>query len=204
MPRHADDPRSVQVWALAVDDKTNILVLKDGMFYAGQLTFGEGAAFIKRMEAGGDPCDDLGAKCPQANLDDVTRVVADDKGYLRLESQGQTLLKVCLKSEGIKVVEAVQDLKGAGWEVDTHSKTRVGSALVSLVIGVLLGAAMVWAYYGIVSGKIDRIHWLAALLVNSLGPWVLLLIGALVFLGGMAGFGYYLTHPAEIWTLEEE
>src|SRR5262245_53804025 len=175
MRRDADQPLSTQVWAHSTEDKINVLVFQDGIFYGGQLTLGEGAAFMKRVEAGGDPCDDLGAKCKLANLDDVSRVVADDKGYLKLESSGQTLLKVWLRGEGARVVEDGQELKGDGWEIDVQKKTRVGSALLSVVIGVALGASMVWAYYGIVSGKIDRIHWLAAFLVNSLGPWVLLL-----------------------------
>lgn len=40
--------------------------------------------------------------------------------------------------------------------------------------------------------------------MGCIGPIVLLITAVLIVIGAMAAFGYYLTHPAETWTLEEE
>ena len=196
-----DEP---QVWSNVTADNMPIVVLKDGVFYGGAIEVHKFSKFKSAIEEGDDPAELLGANCQSVPLDQVTRVVANSTGDLVIEGGGKVALKLHMQKAGVRIVEAIEDAKGHRWEARVERKNRIGSALLSIVIGVAFGAGLTWAYYGIVSGQIDRIHWLAALLVNSLGPSVLLLIGALVFLGGMAGFGYYLTHPAEIWTLEEE
>ena len=196
-----DEP---QVWSNVTADNMPVVVLKDSVFYGGAIEVHKLSKFKTAIDEGDDPAELLGADCQSVPLDKVTRVVAKSTGDLVIEADGKTALKLYMQKAGVRIVEAIEDVKGRRWEARVERKNRIGSALLSVVIGVAFGVGLTWAYYGIVSGKIDRIHWLAAILVNSLGPWVLLLIGALVFLGGMAAFGYYLTHPAEIWTLEEE
>lgn len=189
-----------QIWSNVTADDMPVVVLKDGVIYGAAIQAGQYCGIEKAIQDGDHPAELLGSACQQVALDDITRVVANNTGNLVIETDGKVALKLMLQKAGVRVVEALEEAKG--WEARVERKARIGSALLSVVIGVAFGAGLTWAYFGIVSGQINRIHWLAALLVNSIGPWVLLLIAALVFLGGMAGFGYYLTHPAEVWTLE--
>ena len=195
--------RDPQVWGVAGEAGMHVVVFKDGAFYAGTVPIHEYNNFAKDVEGGEDPRAFLGEDCPQAGLDEITRVVAKSTGDLVLEGD-EELLKAPLGREGIKVLEAIQDAKGRGWEVDIQSKTRIGSALISLLVAIVMGGGMVWIYFGVVSGQIQRIHWLFAWLIRWFGPIVLLITAVLIVIGAMAAFGYYLTHPAETWTLEEE
>jgi hypothetical protein len=196
--------REPVIWSNVTANNMPVVVLKDDVLYGGAVQTHQFAKFKNAIEDGVPPAELLGTDCQQAALEDVTRVVANSTGDLIIEVDGKPALKLAMQKAGVRIVETIEDRKGHPWEARVERKARIGSAILSVVLGVVFGAAMVWAYYGIVNGQINRIHWLAAILVNSLGPWVLLLIGALVFLGGMFGFGYYLAHPAEIWTLEED
>ncbi|MCI0681324.1 MAG: hypothetical protein L0Y71_04400 [Gemmataceae bacterium] len=196
--------RDPQVWSVTAEDGIHVVVFKDGVFYAGMIPAGEYSKFPKEIEDEEDVEALLGKDCPRAGLDEITRVVARNTGDLILESGDEELLKAPMKQEGIKVLEAIQDEKGRGWEVDVQSKMRLGSALIAVVVAIVMGGGMVWVYFGVVSGRIRRIHWLFAWLINTFGPIVLLITAVLIVIGAMAAFGYYLTHPAETWTLEEE
>lgn len=196
--------RDPQVWAVAGEDGMHVVVFKEGVFYSGMIPLNEHNSFVKQIEADEDPRALLGKDCPRAGLDEITRVVAKNTGDLFIESGDEKLLKAPMKGEGINVLEAIQDAKGRGWEVDVDSKMRIGSALISLVVAVVMGGGMVWIYFGVTSGQVRRIHWLFAWLINWFGPIVLLITAVLIVIGAMAAFGYYLTHPAETWTLEEE
>ena len=182
----------------------HVVVFKEGVFYSGIVPLNEHSKFLKEIEDGAEVTEFLGEECPRAGLDEITRVVAQSTGDLAIESGDEELLRAPMRREGINVLEAIQDAKGRGWEVDIQSKTRIGSAIISLLVAIVMGGGMVWAYFGVVSGQIRRIHWLFAWLINSFGPVVLLITAALIVIGAMAAFGYYLTHPAETWTLEEE
>jgi len=196
--------RDPQVWSATAVEGIHVVVLREGVFYAGMIPASEYSKFPKEIEDGEGMEELLGKDCPRAGLDEITRVIASNTGDLILESDGDELLKSPMKGEGFKVLETIQDEKGRGWEVDVQSKMRIGSAIASLLVAVVMGGGMVWIYFGVTSGQIRRIHWLFAWLINMFGPIVLLITAALIVIGAMAAFGYYLTHPAETWTLEEE
>jgi hypothetical protein len=193
-----------QVWSNTVGEPAYVVLYSGGVFYADSVDAAKHGEIVKQLENGGDPFVLLGKKCQQAALDDITRVIADNKGKLILECDGVQSVKLPMREQGVKILETIQDEKGQTWASDVRSKVRVGSALLAMVIGTLMGGGLVWVYFGVVSGQIDRIHWLAAILINSLGAESMLVLAAIFFLGGMFGFGYYLTHPAEVWTLEED
>ena len=83
-------------------------------------------------------------------------------------------------------------------------RVQVGAALIALLVGSLLGGGLVWLYYGVIGGQVERAQWLIALLINTFGPGSLLVLAGLFFLGGIIGFGVLLASPAEVWTLEED
>jgi hypothetical protein len=192
-----------QVWSLPDEEVAHVVVLKDDVAYSAQIKLGEFAAILKDIEEGNEPPAMFGKGATAVPLGDITSVVADNTSNLVLKCGRDVAMKVPLKQEGIKVLEAIQDAKGRGWEVDIQARMRIGSAIMALLIGIVMGGGMVWAYFGVVSGQIQRIHWLFAWLINTFGPVVLLITAALIVIGAMWAFGYYLTHPAEVWTLEE-
>ena len=195
-----------KVWSTLSADgsQTNVVVLKDGVFYGGQIAPNKVNAFIGEIIAGTDPVELLGEKCEQAEMAEITRVTANSVGDLKIESDDKTVLKLPMFKQGFEIIEAIEKVKGQTWVVEIERKTRFGSALIALAIGFAMGGGMVWAYFGVVSGEINRIHWLAAFLINTFGPVSLLVLGALIFIGAMCAFGYYLANPAEVWTLEED
>jgi hypothetical protein len=191
-----------QIWSNAAAENTQVVVYTDGVFYGGETD--QLAKLERQVNEGEDPAALLGKQCKYVAFDDITRVVANNVGDLELQTDDGIALKLPMHQAGVQVLEAIQDAKGRRWVSDVESKNRIGSAFVSLLVGIVMGGGMLWIYFGVVGGRIERMHWFGALLVNYLGPTSLLVLGALIFLGGMFGFGWYLTHPAEVWTAEEE
>lgn len=192
-----------QIWTNALAENINAVVYKDGVFYAG--SFGKSPADLeKQVNEGALPREIFGKKVEEAPFDEITRVVANNVGDLTIECDGKKAIKLTMQKAGVAILETIQDAKGRRWVADVQRKARVWSALISMLIGLVMGGGMVWIYFGVISGDVNRIQWLIAILINTFGPAVLLVIGALIFIGGMFGFGYYLVNPAEVWTLEEE
>jgi hypothetical protein len=198
--------RDTQVWSTAALETTHVVVQKGETFYVGSVPTADHANLVRKIEDGEDPRELLGKHCPRVTLDEITRVVANNVGDLVIESADDDPLKVPLAKEGIKVLETIQDAKGPGWIADVERKTRIRAALTALAVGLLMGGGFLWLYFGARSGRFDgmRVHWLAAFLLNTFGPTSMLVLGAIIFIGAMFGFGYYLANPAEIWTLEED
>src|SRR5688572_21250956 len=138
-PGHGDVMRDPQIWGVAAEDGMHVVVFKEGVFYSGMVPLNEHPKFVKEIEDGADVAEFLGANCQRAGLDEITRVVAQNTGDLAIDSGDEELLRAPMRREGINVLEAIQDAKGRGWEVDIQSKMRIGSAIISLLVAIVMG-----------------------------------------------------------------
>jgi hypothetical protein len=193
-----------QIWS-NVGEPTAMVVYKEGVFYADTVDPAKHAEIVKQIAEGADPAPLLGKKCQKAALADIRRVVADSASKFVIETDDpKPPVKIGMAKEGIKILEAIQDELGSKWVSTVGRRVQIGASLIALVVGALIGGGLVWAYFGVVSGEVRRIHWLAALLINTFGPSSLLVLAAIFFLGGIIVFGVLLASPAEVWTLEED
>src|SRR5688572_15164802 len=95
--------RDPQVWSSTTADNMPVVVLKDGVFYAGAVEVHKHGEFEKKIEAGEHPQALLGPACPCVPLEDVTRVVANNIGDLVIESQGRQALRQPMHKAGVDI-----------------------------------------------------------------------------------------------------
>jgi hypothetical protein len=194
----------LEIWS-NIGEPTAMVVYKEGVFYADTVDPAKHAEIVKKITEGEDPAPLLGKKCQKAALEDIRRVTADSVSNFVIETdEPKPAIKIGMAKEGIKILEAIQDELGDKWASTVSRRVQVGASLIALIVGALIGGGLVWAYFGVVSGEVRRIHWLAALLINNFGPGSLLVLAAIFFLGGIIVFGVLLASPAEVWTLEED
>ncbi len=132
---------------------------------------------------------------------DITEATANSVGDLVLKVDDTVALKLEMRGEGVKILEEIQSRSNRSLELDVTKSLRLGGAAIAMLIGIGVAALLVFVFYGVDSGQINRIHWLMALIINIFGHYSLLIFAAIALLIGGLSSIYYLVTPAEHWSL---
>ncbi len=171
-----------RVWIDFLAEKPRLLAWKNGCFYAAEVTETDQAVWEERLRDARDPGQVIGPGCQVAPIQLVTRVEVDLGGEARIYygKTGMQMIKLQLVAGGQQLLDAVKESR-PDWRHDIR-KASASKRLMDDLKGV--GAfgfisLFLWVFYfGIESGKIDRAHWIIALIV---------LIGGTIPLAILAG-----------------